>query len=745
MDQAFPVLKNAYAWRDRVKKRECLRHLGRLRRIMANLTQTVTDGTNTYNDADLLNSVRGTEPNAEIEPLSVEIIIDAGNPNETIFDDSGSLGLLTYVSGPYTGSGRIDYNTGAIQITFAGVPPIGTSVTANLNYYPSLPVMGIDQRERVVMNDEQTVLFDTKYAYVFSGTGFQEFIPGTVWAGDDSDFFWMTNYRGAVPEDRLFFETNFSDPTLSTDNRMRYTDQTAAAWTTFSPIVADVPESAAQSTMWMARIIIPYYGRLVALNVWEGNTAGTAVNIPQRCRFSQIGSPVAVDAWRSDQFGKGGFIDAPTIEQIVSARFFKNTLIVSFERTTWQLRYVGEYGLPFIWERVSSDFGSESTFSTVLFDDYVLQVGDKAITGATITNVERIDTQIPDFVFNSIKNADEGEERVHGIRDFQKELVYWNYTDSSFNRKFPNHVLVYNYRNSTYAIFRDNVTAFGVFQPLTGITWDSQEIFWDDEDVTWDNDEVQSGFPFIVAGNQQGWVHYYAYQSFDAPSLSIKNIDVTVTPIVVTSPNHNLETGEIIMLSEMAFFDNINNSLTSTLNDGIYYVQGIDADTFAILQWDGTAYIQNFTFSFTPTTLVANVDYRGNGRITLLPKMFIQTKDFNPYDKTGAQAKLAYIDFLTDSTPSGVTTIELFANTAPAVQGNLIVGNSQSEQFLTTPYYTPTSDIAWHRFYATLAAQYFRVVITYDNDLMNTLTTHQQTYVLNAMTLWVRPGGKQPF
>ena len=117
----------------------------------------------------------------------------------------------------------------------------------------------------------------------------------------------------------------------------------------------------------------------------------------------------------------------------------------------------------------------------------------------------------------------------------------------------------------------------------------------------------------------------------------------------------------------------------------------------------------------------------------------------------GGQLKLSYIDFLTDCTPSAVMSIQLFINSSLSIQGNLLVGNQKNETFLTSPYYSgptpaqPISDYAWHRFYATAYGQFIRVVMTYDDDLMNELTTHQQKWVLNAMTVWTRPGGKVIF
>src|SRR5690606_21868932 len=135
-------------------------------------------------------------------------------------------------------------------------------------------------------------------------------------------------------------------------------------------------------------------------------------------------------------------------------------------------------GLPFIWERISSDFGAESTFSPILFDDAVRAVGDRAIIGSSGIDVQRIDLDIPDLVF-SFRNTDNGHKRVWGIRDYQKELVFWCYPASQANRKFPTNSLVYNYRNNTYSIFRNTVTAFGYLGSQSGISWDSTDVFWD--------------------------------------------------------------------------------------------------------------------------------------------------------------------------------------------------------------------------------------------------------------------------
>lgn len=819
-DQAFSTLENAYVWRERVKKREGNRILGRLRRLYAD-TSIGNSGASpwTFNIYSTLVPPITPEANAEIDPGSVSIVINptsasgainninnasdveifcaaphglstgdrvsiagvTGMPEvnggpysiEVITITSFKLGRSSESWGVYTGggtwnnetsgveftdngdgtltgsvggnSGIINYLTGDVTLTHTS--GAGLATTIDFGYFPSLPVMGIHLREVSPVNQEETIFFDTVYAYIYNG-GFQEYIPGTTWTGTNSDFFWATNYRGTDAFTRLFFVTNFNlnQQSPATYDPIRYTD--GASWTNFQPIIADNPPSAAQSIIYQAKIIIPYYGRLLALNTWEGTTAGTytaASNYFNRCRFSQIGSPVAVDAWRSDQFGKGGFIDAPINEAIVSATFFKNTLIVFFERSTWQLRYVGEYGLPFLWERISSDYGSESKMSVILFDEGVAAVGDKAIVASNSLNVKRIDNQIPDLVFD-FRNANGGLERVNGIRDFQRQLVFWNYADSNLSttddpRIYPNNVLVYNYVNQTFAIFRDNITTFGQFQPSTDITWDRLDIFWDDNDTFWDDPDSQELFPFIVMGNQQGYVMYYGYNTLDDPALSVTNITLT-TPPVLTSPNHNLETGEIIYLSGLNFLSG-SSPVSSSLNDAIFLVKRIDGDTFSLSKWVSASQQYDDQFTYTP----AAGTYVGGGQITLLPKMNIETKDFNPYQDKGYQLKLSYVDFLTDvpGSSDAAITVNLKINTSPAVTGNVIVGNRNVEQYLPASFYPPLSDYAWHRFFATSTGQYIRLQLTYDDDLMNTLSTHTSGFVMNSMALWVRPGSRNTF
>lgn len=754
-DEAWTVLENAFCFRESVRKREGLRLLGRLRRTLTDQPIGVSGASPwTFTIYSTLVPAIVGEPNAEIEPGSVIITIHAGP--DIVFTDLGA-GILT---SPTAGnSGTINYITGSVTLTHTAGP--GVATTISFSYFPSLPVMGISRRDLPAINDEETVWFDQKYSYRRSGSNFFELIatiPTTTWNGSDSDFFWTTNYRGANPQDKLFFVTNFFN---NAGSPMRYTD--GATWTTFAPLFIDpAPVIGPTSTIFQARIIVSYYNRLLLLNTWEGDTAAGpafAVNIQNRCRFSgpAFGNPIAADAFLTNKFGLGGVIDAPTSEAIIGAMFVKNTLIVLFEQTTWQLTYVGEYGLPFVWERVSADFGSESTFSSVLYENQMLAIGDKAIMAANANNVQRIDLEIPNQIFN-FKNTNNGVKRVWGVRDYQRELIYWNYPDANtiagevpvVALTYPNKVLVYNYRNNTWAIFRDNVTAFGTYQLDSAdvVTWESTTVTWDDPIVTWDDIQTDPLFPAVVSGNQQGFVHAYGYALPDEPSLTIEAINLTGPSIIITSVNHNLLSFEIIQITGMKFVDSSTYApLVTDLNDKLYQVQVITPDTFSISRWDFTSSVYQPIFPFVPPA--AGTLYIGGGRITLYPRLNVQSKDINVFQDKGYQVKLAYIDFLMEQQPDSAFSIVLALNSCvglqPAVVGNMLTGNKNLSTDPKPPFYTPGSNYAWFRFFATTSCQFFRINMTYDDALMNTPITHANPWTLYAIQAYVRPGSRTQF
>ena len=822
-NEAFSILENAYVWRERTKKRDGQTGMGRLRRYF-NSASLGNSGASpwTFNIYSTLtgHAYFPITPETYAEIAEGTVVINIATL-ATPFIDQGNGTLTNATPG---NSGVINYLTGNVTlITTVGA---GHATTINFGYFPSLQVMGIWKQDVPLFGIDNTIYFDTKYAYQYVSGGFQEVVPGTIWTaanqsnGTNTNFFWSCNYQGSNPSLRYFFTTNnnITSGAATPYDPIRYFDGTA--WNNLQPAVD------ASNTLFQALIVIPYYGRLLDLNTWEGADVNTSVNYYARCRFSQIGDPTAATAWRSDEFGKGGFLDAPTNESIVSAAFYRNTLIVFFEYSTWQLRYIGEYGLPFIFERISSDFGAVSTFSSIVFDQGVMAVSDRGIIQAGAAGISRLDEQIPETVF-SFQIQNNGPDFVHGVRDFEKEVVYWNYIDTTnlgLYQVFPTTSLLFNYRNNTWAQFRDTISCFGTAQFQLGVTWDSLTTFWD-SNVSWDSSDDQVYVDYVVAGNQQGYISIYENNEAEAQVIQITQYSPSLAifavtfgpPTTFTVANHNLADGELVYLSGMLW-----SGSDPGINNFIYLITVIDQNTVSLSLWNGENYTaKNWTSAAT---------YIGGGTLALLPVMNIVGKDFNPFQQQGKQFKLSFIDFQLDSnnfSPSiPAITCQLFVNSYLGEQAN-IIGNQEIlnsfqdtgfVQFvqtgavaaanpcqvtskdhslesgmviafanivgttqLNTGIYTITvidantfslngidatgfttyisggiwnsrpqdgqtyiqgTQYAWYRLYSTQFGQYLRIALTYDDLLMNQLSTHQTPVELNAMSLWLREGGR---
>ena len=478
--------------------------------------------------------------------------------------------------------GSINYATGAYVIswlTLAGTTPYNLVIRYNVsNVFPCLPVMGIKTREISSINSEETIFFDTSKANEYSGTAFNDIsfyknTNGAVsWSGSNSQFFNSTNYANT------FWATNFvpglhtSATATTTGDGIRWYDGNQAftnGWVNFNPRVDQVASPNTNRVLG-ARLIVPYIGRLLIFNTYEG-TSSPGTHYPRRVRWSQIGTPFPAtdpggaaspipsdfaglssdDAWVSTVPGLGGFLDCPNNEEIISIGWYKDQLIVFFEKSTWALLYTGNRLFPFTFERINSELGCESPNSTVQFDDGILAVGNRGVVQATGNQVVRIDSRIPDEVFN-FKNEQEGHLRVQGIRDYFNELAYWTVPEAESEYTFPGRLLVFNYKTGSFSFFRDSFTALGYIQFSQGYLWNTTDTQWGEADWNWDDPISQSLFQNICAGNSMGYVFILNVQNDNDPSMDILTYDFSGgldNLLVTTCGENNLNTNDHVKFS----------------------------------------------------------------------------------------------------------------------------------------------------------------------------------------------------
>lgn len=741
---AYPTLENAYVWRERIKRKQAFQLLGRLRRVQTAQALGNADGGGAFSGNII--AIFSLETSAEIQAGSV-VVTDAGAIHT--FTDN-SLGALV---GSPSGSGTINYTTGAITITGSTA---GAALTINYNYYPGLPVMGIRTRDLSPISTEMTVFFDTKYAYNFTASGFVEFIPGFTWSSAlpqaNSNFFWTTNYWISSTNIKLFWETNFSG---TTGDPIRYTNGTGngtGTWIDFAPLI----NPGIRLTQCLC--ILPFRGRLMVFNTLEGANLATSISYPNRIRWSAIGNPISdvsaivaavnANAWRDDIRGQGGFLDIPTNEDIVTVGFVRDNLVIYCERSTWQLRYTGRSIAPFQIEKVNTELGAASTFSAVQFDTTLVGIGDKGIVQCDSYKSELMDIKIPDLVMQQINNNNFGQKRVHGIRDFFNRLAYWTYPDSDSNGTFPDRRLVYNYENDSWAIFTDSLTTLGTFQPISSRTWanpsggdPSVKVTWGEANFSWGTQPLS--IISIVGGNQQGYIEYLDEQTTNDPSLTITGVTGnTTTPTQITSANHNLQTGAVISISGIP----TGTPFSTSLNGKKFGVIVTTANAFLLMKYN------TVTGEFSDPQLDSPATYIGGGQISVRDNFNITSKKFNFLDE-GQNIQIGFIDILMDTSESGAITLNVYVDYNDQEPINNLPNNKNPSTNAPDTFFNTTISTAStssqgaasskvnQRVFCPVRGNYLTLQYTFSNAQMAGVEQENDVQIDNQV-LWQRPGGR---
>lgn len=701
-DDAYARLDNAYIFRGRIRKRFGSRYLNS-QQGQLNSRLRVQVGTL----AAPISPVPGNK-------FNIGQMFSVGPDTFTVWQNGAMLSSNPLANGTFNTA------TGAFTI----VDPSQPGITP-IYWYPSEPVMGIVRYEVVDSLTDPTIAFDTQFSYQYAGgawVNLPSVPPAGLWTGSNSQFFWTTTWIGITPDIRLLFVVN-----NNAADQIQYWNN--VAWTRLLPQIDATP-----NFLFTAKIVVVFKGRLVFLNTSEGPNLAGARQFTNRARWSVYGDPTGVNAFRQDIPGQGNFIDAATLEDIVSAQFIKDRLIVFFEKSTWEFAYTGNQVQPFTWQKLNTELGAEATFSSVPFDKVILTIGNVGIHACNGVNVERIDNKIPDTVFD-IHTGTSAVERVAGIRDYFVEQVYWTFpnVNADINSStFPNKVLVYNYKTGSWAFNDDSITAFGYFyaDDSSAISWDSL-ISWD-TDTTWSSGISQPQAQLVIAGNQEGYTFIVdAQETSNAFALQLTNLTLDMDDdVICTVINHNMNTGDFVKLQDLNGLIFVELPLPP-----FEIVEIIDANSFIILS------------PLIAAALEAGQIYAGGGTVARASRIDILTKQFNPYMKQGRNVYLSKVDFLIDRTEQGEIAVDFLVGTAndsisltqAGIDNGVLLGNGV---LTTAPYpispfntYEQQQDQLWHPVYFQADGLTVQLRIYLNDDQMQDNDIVDSPFQLHMMIL----------
>jgi hypothetical protein len=480
----------------------------------------------------------------------------------------------------------------------------------------------------------------------------------------------------------------------------------------------------------------PYYNSLVPTNTTNSETSN-------------------VKAYYVDQTGYGGYLPAGISQPIMSVTKNEDVILIGFGGigTKTRFLYTGNDLQPFLFYLINSALPSSCTFSALTFDAGAIEIGTYGITLTTQQSCDRIDLVTPDSVFK-IQNLNNGQNRVNAIRDFYREWVYFSYPLQSSNWKYPTQSFFFNYRENTWAIFRENFTHHGTFRRQTKNTWASigkKFGSWANWREPWNSGSGGALFPQIIAGNPQGFVLIKDQGTGEAPSgtiAAIANDGFGFTQI--TSINHCVNAG---------------SNKEGTYGDYLYFLSSIGTNPYL------NGKIGLVTKTIDANNFIVDIPFQANtylglGTYTRLIQPLLQTKQFPMYWDQGRKCILKAQKYLLGYTANSQITLNInlsqdpddiwnAGNIVPS-QGVLNSGLEYSQTLYTCPESSnlglspantnlqmPTAQgqyQIWHRSNTSLIGDSIQLGFTLSDAQMRNLTYATDEITLHGIHLTVEKG-----
>ena len=512
-------------------------------------------------------------------------------------------------------------------------------------------------------------------------------------------------------------------------------------WVNFAPPLArfdaTIPAFATKPDYLIgAQIIVPFKNRLLFFGVTLGRSDGTTVSYPNRFVYSQVGTPyysapaptdqvVDPTAWFENVAGKGGFLQAPIPQRIITVQENKDVLIVGFESQQSKLIFTGNDSFPFFFQSINEELGSECTFSGVNLDIGVLTIGPYGIVMTSQVSSQRIDLAIPDAVFG-IAAEENGLQRVSAVRDFRNEFIYFSFPpqeDENFDI-YPSQTLLYNYRDNTWALFEENYTHYGTYRKSTNYTWGTlNKVFatWATWSNAWNFGIFGAQYPDIIGGNQQGFVMIKDKGTKEGISQYISGISGSL----ITSPDHCLNDEDFIEISGV-----VGDASMEALNGTVQKILEINDKN-------------HFTIESTTTGT-----YLGGGVYVRLANIDVKSKQFPIYWSHGRKARIGTQRFLMENSGTGEITVSIFSDQNSVISLN----NSAINPYLiytdillthsetTADYSAVGQDQIWHRLSNSFVGGTVQIGFSLSDDQMRNTDTNSVEIGIHAIAFDIYPG-----
>ncbi len=580
------------------------------------------------------------------------VVITAGAQTAT---DNGLGGFTTVPPG---GSGTINYTTGSVTITFNAIVALNVLITITYDYHQGLPVMGI-MNFYPADNVRQLIVADTTYINKYNAsTDRLDDITTTLYHGTRTDFWSWTNYAAKDSKPRLLFANG------AVGDVIQVYDGT-------NPVAPYVYTIDGGITSLNARQIFSFKGRLILFQTIENGTL-----FPRRIRVSGFGQDV--DDFRTSSPG-AGIIDIPDTTWFFGAAFNRDDIVFFTAAATWIMKFTGNDVKPFILQRIDQSRGSGAAFSAITYLNQTIAVSPRGLIGVDGYQVDRIDNNIPDYTFENID--DEQTNFLECFSSFidQDRDVYLLHpskgTDklSNIPAGSSDRILVINFEEDNFALYRLPMSCMGDFQVSQGLLWSDLTPANGFPDwaafaakyATWGDFPFSKGSPVPIGGGHKGeiWV-LNADGSQDNP-LHIRNITFNGLLLTVTTDWNNYNIGDYIAFSGVGGMVGVNNKQGAIKSQTDFYT---------------------FTVELEQVETISGIYTENTGMASRTIPFEAVSKKLNPYINTDKKLKCGWMYFYVDVAKTELTNKD--GTPMPAQLKVEILTNNREDTDFSTPTFT---------------------------------------------------------
>lgn len=372
-----------------------------------------------------------------------------------------------------------------------------------------------------------------------------------------------------------------------------------------------------------------FQDRLVVLAPIIGTILGRRILVSGFGAFGDVFTQDAVGA---------GVIDMPDQSYIVSCDFNRDDLVIFTSTSSWLMKYTNNDSVPFVLNQIDNSRGSSTPYGTITYQNITKSQSQRGFIATDGYSIKRTDDKIPQFSFNEIEQSEYNKCQAGSVdEDRDHYLIYPPTGEITFPP--ANRILISNYEEFNYSIYRIPLSTMGEFQTAVAVTWADLSIYdtWYDMASiygNWNAFAYAQGSPIAIGGGFYGEiVELNDVATEDYPVL-IRNVTIVdQNTLQVTTDFQNWQIGDEIVLAAMSGMFEGNQKQGQIISVTNHYTFNLDLTT---------------TNNFSP--------YTGSGRASKVITFQSKTKQFNPFAGQDKKVRCGWVYFYVSNSGCDLTT-----------------------------------------------------------------------------------------